>query len=44
MSNKPSEQAADAIFEQITELSRQFRKQIAKGETPKIERFLGKDQ
>ncbi len=28
------------LLEQISELSRQFRKQIAKGEKPKIERVL----
>ncbi len=42
--NKRPETESDNVLEQITELSRQFRKQIAKGETPKIERFLGKDQ
>ncbi len=42
--NKRPETESDNVLEQITEPSRQFRKQIAKGETPKIERFLGKDQ
>lgn len=27
------------VLEQISELNRQFRKQIAKGETPKVEAF-----
>jgi serine/threonine protein kinase/tetratricopeptide (TPR) repeat protein len=42
MSNQPTAETPDAIFEQIGQLSRQFRKQIAKGEAPRIERFLEK--
>ncbi|MDF1842405.1 MAG: hypothetical protein P1U77_13290 [Rubripirellula sp.] len=41
MSNQPTAETPDAIFEQTGQLSRQFRKQIAKGEAHRIERFLG---
>ena len=37
-----SDHQSHNLLKQISELSRQFRKQIAKCETPKIERFLGK--
>ena len=40
MSDQQNDQGSDKIFAQISELSRQFRKQIAQGDAPQIERFL----
>ena len=42
LSDQQNDRSSINVLEQISELSRQFRRRIARGDTPKIERFLGK--